>query len=187
MLGSHGACRWEAPHPGAPVCLRRKSGLWMVASRHYQLDLTPRGMLPSALGPLSSGVLGSRGFWGSRVPGTVCTSWALFGARVPSSGPGILRATPEREHQPASGVRGSLFCMCTTLSSVVLIINLLSCVRHECVAVPHPCESRACCSVGGVVRAEPGPPPWRWPSSDCRCLILVHLQVSGSWKRQRLA
>lgn len=65
--------------------------------------------------------LGSRGTWVDPVPGT-----------VPPLGSG-LRAIPESEegsltgHQPASPLvlRGSPFSMCTTMSSVVLIINLL--------------------------------------------------------------
>lgn len=38
----------------------------------------------------------------------------------------------------------------------VFLMNLSLCPAH-------PGESRAYYSVRGVVRAEPGPPPWRWP------------------------
>lgn len=118
---------------GHRLRLKGKSGLWVVASPHCQPDLIPHGIFLSSPGGLLStgGLLGSRGFWGNLVPGTMCTSWACSWVRVPSSGPGVLRATPESEgsligHQPAPLVtRGSLFCMCTTMSSVVLIINLL--------------------------------------------------------------
>lgn len=80
----------------------------MVASRHYQLDLTPHGMFPSK----PWGLLSTGGFWGAEDSGGTLSlaPWALagltFGVRVPSSGTGILRASPEREgslmkHQPA--------------------------------------------------------------------------------------
>lgn len=82
---------------GCQLRLREKSGLQMAVSPHHWLGLIPHGVLPSGLGGLLStvGMLGSRGFWEDPVSGTVYTSWAHSWVGVPSSGPGILRATPE--------------------------------------------------------------------------------------------
>lgn len=109
---------------GCRLRLRGKSGLWVVASLHYQLDLILKASPVQPWGPPEHcGVLGAEASGGilSQAP---CALVGSLGVRVPFSGPGILRAAPDSEdsltgHQPA------LFFMCTTLSCVILIINIL--------------------------------------------------------------
>lgn len=68
------------------------------------------------------------------------------------------------------------FCMCITVSSVVLIINLLFlCLSWICHCVPPapPNESGALCPLRSAAGAEPAPPLWRgdgqtpWGWEDC--------------------